>query len=644
MNMRVKGQITVFLSLVIMCIVTLICGLLESARTAGARCYLQMAMSSALDSVFSQYHRPLWDSYRLLFAEYDDEEDLKLDFQQYLLPYLETENWYPMRIEDTAVETLYTAVDDNGTYLEQEILDYMKYGVWKTEFEPGDAGKIAAQIREAEAIKEVAGVYRGHTKEAVKLEKALEAISENQDRQKKLHQEGMSALQSYDGSRFRKQAERLIRELRQIPGLVTGYTRQADALAAGLGDSRGYFQDRRESFLGDTGEYLNQEIVQYESYIMEDGARRREIEQLAKQSQEQIRFVESVIEQAEEVEQEIDDWEGDEEEDEPDLGALWSPVIRRFRQFHTETLSFTHGIKDKEKEGWLRQIEQMCSAGILMMVLPEGTTLSQGFMDQTELPSKTELWSAGARSPSLPDHVLINEYCGQFFPAFVSDRTIKEGQMSQLAYQMEYLIAGEDTDEENLTGAIIPLLAVREGLNLIHILSDPQKREEANRLALTISGAIGLTPLVFVMAFFVMSIWALGEAVADIRGMLAGKKIPLLKSREQWTLDMEGLLTMGRQGELLTGGGEEGISYMGWIKLLLLAKDPVCQEYRMMDLMQMNIRVKQKNFRMRNGVYQVGLRSRFCGKHVFFSLGFVDKALGDGSYQYPIEACVERVY
>ena len=58
---RLRGEITVFLSLILVCVFSLMMGLLESARTASARLYLQMAADSALFSVMSQYNRNLWD-------------------------------------------------------------------------------------------------------------------------------------------------------------------------------------------------------------------------------------------------------------------------------------------------------------------------------------------------------------------------------------------------------------------------------------------------------------------------------------------------------------------------------------------------------------------------------------------------------
>ena len=650
---ELKGEVTVFLSLVMMCIFALLCVLAESARTAGARFYLQTAVSSALDSVFSQYHRELWDSYRLLFAEYEDEEDLKADFQQFLVPYLEVENWYPMKLKAVSAEELDTVTDDNGRYLEQEILDYMKYGIWKMDFDAGTVDGLWEGIREAGAVKEVAGAYRGHSKEALALEKSLEAVSESLNQQKKWKQSGLSELRSYDGPGFRGKAEQMIRELNRLPGLVKTYRKRADTLAASLEKSRTEYDSRTGELSGEVQQLLDQEIRQYESYVAQDGERRREIEALVPWSETQAGQVRDVIEEAEEVERIIDEWESDEDDEEddgPDLPSLWRPVILRFGQLSEQALSFPHGVKDKEKEGWLNKVEQMCSTGLLSLTVPEGKEISGAFMDLTEAPSVDAVWTEGGRNISLPDRLVVNEYCGEFLSCFLpkDGDGVKAGEKDdaegKAVYEMEYLVEGKDTDEDNLSGAVGRLMAVREGLNLIHILSDSEKREEARNLALMISGAAGITPLVFLTAFFVMSVWALGEALMDVRGLLAGRRVMLLKGREDWTLQLEGLLAMGKEGSGTVGGGERGLGYLSWLKILLLMEDGVRQEYRLMDVIQMNIRRKQNNFCMRRGVYQVELKTQACGKHVFFALGLVDNLTGGGDNTYPMEAGAERVY
>ena len=64
----------------------------------------------------------------------------------------------------------------------------------------------------------------------------------------------------------------------------------------------------------------------------------------------------------------------------------------------------------------------------------------------------------------------------------------------------------------------------------------------------------------------------------------------------------------------------------------------------MMDIIQMNICRKQPSFRLRRGVYQVRLLSRFQGKHLFFSLGYMDAFTGNDSNLYPMNIKSERTY
>lgn len=648
-----SGEITVFISLIMMCLFALFCVLVESARTAGARWYLQMAANSAMDSVFSQYHRSLWDSYRLFFAEYETEEALITDFSEFITPYLETENWYPIHYESAKAEELYFAVDDNGEYFEKAVLDYMKFGGWNLDFDVDTAGSLLESGKEALAVRQVAERYRGHANETLKLEKALEAISENLAEQMEVKQEGLSRLRDYDESGFQRKAKELIRVMKKMPGLVESYRKRADALAGALEESRKSCMEYRKDCSESVDQVLEDEIRQYEAYVSMDGARRQEIEHLESLSEEHVLRVEEVMEDAKEVQQEIDDWEDEDDEDSegPDLGALWRPVIRKFDAIVIPSLSFAHGIKDKEKENWLNQVAEMYREGMLALLLPDGAQLSDRHVSQTEQPSQSAFADASDRGISLLDHLMVNEYCGEFFTCFTDTegtgnaltQTIGAEQHA-LLYELEYLLSGKNSDEENLSSALHQLLAIREGLNFIHILSDGAKRAEARTLAMTITGLAVVSPLVLVTTFFVMSVWALGESIMDVRGLLAGRKVPLIKSSEDWSLGLNQLLEMGSQKDSGTGGGDTGLGYRSWLKILLFLDNIVLQEYRMMDVIQQNLCQNQRNFRMKHMVYKVKLTGIFCGKHVFFSIPFVEKFTGEEEHGYSMKVSAERVY
>lgn len=676
-----SGQITVFISMILMILFAFLCVLMESARTAGARWYLQMAASSAMDSVFSQYHRELWDRYRLLFAEYESPEEIEQDFAGFLLPYLETKNWYPMALEQTVAEEIVRATDGHGAYLEKEILDYMKYGVWKLDFEGDAVPELWDYEREAEAVTEMAQSYRLRTRDVWKLERVLEDISGNLDRQRTFREQGLNSLSSYDGAGFRREAERMIGELRKIPGLVRQYEKEADKLATVLASDRQEQNARADRLSAGTAAALEEEIQEYEAYIAEDGKRRQEIRDLDLSSAEQIQRLEALIELSYEVEREIEEWEDDDDEDgdggEPDYESLWRPVRNGLEGIVIPVLSFAHGIQDKEKEGWLKQVEQLYQEGMLGLLVPDGHQISEKLASTAELPSHTESYEEGAGSGSMVDHVLVNEYCGMFFSQFCSGAEQKnisekrekrkglsktgtdpgettgdgtkpeiqlETQAQVLDYEIEYLLFGNASDRENLSDAVHRLLAVRSGLNLIHILSDSGKREQARALAAVITGAGSITPLILVTTFFVMSVWALGEALMDVKGLLAGKKVVLLKTSEDWTLDVENLLVLGRDGTLEAGGGERGLSYLSWLKILLFVEPAVRQEYRIMDVIQLNLGQGKSGFRMRNGVYQVHMSGNVCGKYLFFSPAFVENMTGNRETGMNLTVKVERRY
>ena len=560
------------------------------------------------------------------------------------------ENWYPIQYTGAQAEEIIRATEGQGVYFEKEVLDYMKFGIWHMDFDADTVQGLWNSAKEAASVKNMAESYRGHAREALKLEKSLEAISENLEEQQKLKNSGMSALNSYDGSDFRRAAEKMIRKLEQIPGLVRSYRRKADDLAKGMEISRAKYE--KES--GDCGEeiqgLLEEEIQQYESYVNADGERRQEIEALEPWSKQMIVELNHLIEESYEVEEIIDEWEDDEEEggEGPDLDALWSPVEHGFGSLSIQKLSFVHGVKDKEKEGWLEQVSSMYQDGFLKLVVPEGKEISNRASELEEVPSHRDMKPETVRTVNFLDHLLIDEYCGMHFKNFLEEEEQQEAGQQEtetvLAYEMEYFLGGKESDRENLSDAVHRLLAIREGMNLVHILTDPQKRAEARGLAMTITGVGALTPLLMITTFFVMSVWALGESLMDVRGLLAGKKIPLLKVKTDWQLELEQLLSMGKEHVVGTGECDTGLSYLSWLKILLFMSNIVLQEFRMMDLIQMNLRQGQDSFRMRRCVYQIRIQGDFYGKHVFFSPGFVGNLTGGSDLVYPMTVTAERRY
>ena len=151
--MKKRGEITVFLSLVVVCILSLCMGLLESARTAGSRLYAQMAAESAVSSVMSQYNRNLWDVYHLLFLETESEEAVEQSFSKYMDFYCDQENFYPMKLEEVRMVKGNSIIEKGGKWLEDGAVSYVNYQL------PDVAEDLLGIVDEAEQAKN-AGDFR----------------------------------------------------------------------------------------------------------------------------------------------------------------------------------------------------------------------------------------------------------------------------------------------------------------------------------------------------------------------------------------------------------------------------------------------------------------------------------------------------
>ncbi len=300
-------------------------------------------------------------------------------------------------------------------------------------------------------------------------------------------------------------------------------------------------------------------------------------------------------------------------------------------------MKLKRGEGDQEKEGFLERVRELARGGLLELVLPKDDQVSSAAIPAETFSSKHASGESGSVTGPV-ERVLLHEYCGHFFTNACS----KEKKPVQ--YEMEYLLHGRDNDRANLEDTMKQLLLVRQGLNLIQILSDPAKRNEAHGLAAGIAGVTGLAPLAEVMACLIMCVWAAGEALLDLRILYDGEKVPLWKSAEEWNLSLEGLLDMGRTGTCPENKGSgRGYAYVTYLKLLLFLTEDQKLKLRIPDMMELNLKRQEAAFSMEKCVYRMAITGKASGNHVFFRLPFVENYVG-AAEEYPLEAPAARAY
>ncbi len=281
--------------------------------------------------------------------------------------------------------------------------------------------------------------------------------------------------------------------------------------------------------------------------------------------------------------------------------------------------------------GAMQTIKSLAQDGFLAFVVEDISSLSTESAVGEDPPSALSDSEKSRRVCSLPessweDTVLFNEYIIQTLDSYTSEFSY--------GCQIEYILAGKETDKENLAEVATMLFWVREGLNLAYLLTDAAKVAKANELATVIVGWTTVAPLVSGMAMLILTIWAMGESMADVRELLAGGKVPLMKTSADWQLGLEDLATLGRNCSLVER--DKGLSYGDYLRLLLYTTDSSVTAYRTMDVIQTKIQKQESAFRMANCVYGAKVSMTISAQSLFPWLpGNVDYSLTQSSsYAY----------
>ena len=183
------------------------------------------------------------------------------------------------------------------------------------------------------------------------------------------------------------------------------------------------------------------------------------------------------------------------------------------------------------------------------------------------------------------DRILALEYMDQYFGDYLG-----ESEDHALAYELEYVLAGKGSDKENLESVITRLLFVREAANITHILGDGDKRAKTLGMAEALAGFTGNPAVVRLVQTGVIAAWAYVESILDIRALLAGDKIALIKTETQWTAQFGSLAAAFEDGKKAKNC-ENGVSYQGYLKGFLYTVSSERLAYRMMDIMERTVRL-----------------------------------------------------
>ena len=651
MKKNYSASITVFLSLSFVLIAALILTITESARTIAQKYYMQTALNSAMESLFSEFHRPLWENYRIYALEFRDDNLLKEELQSFIKPYSDARNLFPAKIEKDGFSFTGRGLLSESHYFEEEILEYMPALLAKDCIEFLGEKKSGADIpsileeaskkeKEADSIQRLQEKYALNHYDVEYLEDCINNIDRFCKKTETLKHYALYSLQAHDASLFFSYSSSLKATLNSLKNTVNSYDARADLLKSKVEALWNDFSAEKENLEEDGIAAIETQLKSYDNYLDDGGRVRQKIDGFPAQCENLDSAIEGIEENVRRFQEYIEEERErrrkrkKEEEDYDEDNGLQAEIDN----FYNDTISTWQALTmpvygeavtqiNKKNKRILESIHDIGKKKLLELLLPSGK----------ECPSTEESFSSAlfsTESAANPIQVgLLGEYSLRFFHSYHKEESAHTTPYSNAkGLEVEYLLHGKKSDYENLSAQVTSLLAFRESMNFIHIMSDPEKLEAVEEFVTSFLAITANPVVIAVFSAFVIGIWAFAQSLLDVKELLNDERVPLMHSLESWSLSLNHLLDF-----LSYLSGEEipkeniGLSYEDYLRISLFTKGLLSQAkindsmlYCMEKDIQTSIRDKEPSFRMDKCLYYLSTDAEIFSRHSLYHKGFLE--------------------
>lgn len=203
---------------------------------------------------------------------------------------------------------------------------------------------------------------------------------------------------------------------------------------------------------------------------------------------------------------------------------------------------------------------------------------------------------------------------------------VREGSL--LKYQLEYILHGQASDRINLEKTLEELLVMRFALNSFFLLQDPGRQAELDAAAAALSLTLLVPEFEPAVKAVLLAAWAYLESIRDLKILMKGERVPLLKTGETWGTGAESLTHMDTEDISVESSGT-GLTYGAYLQMLLYMEKRSLRCARLMDIMEMDVGRTPGNsfFRMDGCVDAFALEAVS-----FDSLGFACTVIRNETY------------
>lgn len=199
-------------------------------------------------------------------------------------------------------------------------------------------------------------------------------------------------------------------------------------------------------------------------------------------------------------------------------------------------------------------------------------------------------------------------------------------------YGLEYLVAGKEKENQNLSYVVNRLLAMRILVNMAYVLSSPVLQEKSLATATTLAGFTGLPPVVSAVQYTILMILCFEEACIDVTALLEGREVPITKNATNFKMKYEEICICTRALFQKKAASypkakkisTSGISYQEYLYILFVLQKEKVLRNRMGDLIQYDLRERyNQTFTIHTCICASRYQMDYCNGGLFSSLPFL---------------------
>ena len=664
MKKTAKGSITVFLSLIMLLIFSLVCTVIEISRISSAYARCNEITYMALDSTFSSYAREIFEDYGIMvlwkndtqllndYTKYvDKNSNYKKDFRYSIYDIL------GVRHNNSKVETVKNVMDNGGEIVYDQICDYMKNAIAQDVIDKLMKNSNAlSQNEDIEQFNKSLEVCSDKLKDMEVNVKNIfddintikqcpynpkEVIQNMKDRLNEIKsieptddynrqvRDNLFDMYIIEYRKYKEWKNTLDNYLQDILINSDKYFENLELAKDYVDDMDTKLEEEKADYQNELYSIMKEEITDLKQEVFNSDKDNYNIENNKKLTLEQKEIVEEIsnsmtpiLERTDELDYSYNKLSNYENADiliEDSYKAIYLAEEKIINYNFNLSVNYSIGDATKKKNEVVDFVKKLKKDGVMGYVVNgdiSDKTIDKGKLSSDTYKDTEYKWKNYGRDKELLRKILVGQYIFDKFNDYISGE-----KKNQLNYEIEYILFGNGCDRDNLKECINKIILLREGFNFLFLLKDSTKRNEAYELALTIVGYTGMPAIVRLTQFLIMAAWSYAESVVDAKNLLEGEKVSLIKKADEWNLSLSNIKSLKSDNN--KNKVESGLTYEDYLRYLLISQDKYTQVIRMLDLMELNIQDKYNvNFQMKQCIVQATVYTEYKVKRLFSDIGF----------------------